>query len=133
MTFENPTFNGSAITVTLGKLPDGIKRVMVGYTRLDLGVPVEGKYVNLPECGKTTFHSLVSGTKYRITAWGLGGGSNRKRCQSPTEVEVTTRSKGGCLLDLQYNIVSIFPLILLSLTKHTIIIINNSMYVVCNL
>ena len=37
-----------------------------------------------------TFSSLVPGAKYRITAWGLGGGDDRRRSQSPAVREVTT-------------------------------------------
>ena len=74
-----------------------LERVIIGYHRLDLGVPVVGEYGNndgkfrFPE----TFSSLVPGAKYRITAWGLGGGDDRRRSQSPAvrEVTIMERSK----------------------------------------
>ena len=40
-----------------------------------------------------TFSSLVPGAKYRITAWGLGGGDDRRRSQSPAVRENTTMEK----------------------------------------
>ena len=78
--------------MNISKLPDGIARAIVGYTRLDLAVPVEGEYLNIQECDTRTFSSLAPGTKYRITAWGLSGGktNNRRRCQSPSVIEVST-------------------------------------------
>ena len=79
--------------MNIGTIPSGIERVIIGYHRLDLGVPVGGEYVNHRE-GSRTFSSLVPGAKYKITAWGLGGGKNtdRKRSQSPTVMEVTTKT-----------------------------------------
>ena len=75
-----------------GTVPSGIGRVIIGYHRLDLGVPVVGEYVN-NGMRSITFSSLVHGAKYRITAWGLGGGDDRKRSQSPAVREVTTMVK----------------------------------------
>ena len=71
-----------SITVNI----DGIKRVIIGYHRLHLGVPVVGEYGN----ERSSFSSLVPGAKYRITAWGLGGGNDGNRSQSPAVREVTT-------------------------------------------
>ena len=70
-----------------GAIPSGIERVIIGYHRLVLGVPVVGEYVNKRSI---TFSSLVPGAKYRITAWGLGGGDDRRSSQSPAVREVTT-------------------------------------------
>ena len=69
----------------------GLDRVIIGYHRLDLGVPVVGEYMNERSI---TFSSLVPGAKYRITAWGLGGSDDRRRSQSPAVREVTTMEKG---------------------------------------
>jgi hypothetical protein len=69
------------------------RRVITGYHRLDLGQPVVGQYVNYRIDRKDksiTFSSLVPGAKYRITAWELSGGGNRRRSRSPAVVEVTT-------------------------------------------
>ena len=76
--------------MNIGTIPDGIDRVIIGYHRLDLGQPVVGQYVNNDMRSSITFSSLVPGAKYRITAWGLGGGSNRIRSRAPAVVEVTT-------------------------------------------
>ena len=76
--------------MNIGTIPDGIGRVIIGYHRLDLGQPVVGQYVNNNRGRSRTFSSLVPGAKYRITAWGLGGGSNRLRSRAPAVVEVTT-------------------------------------------
>ena len=76
--------------MNIGTIPDGIERVIIGYHRLDLGQPVVGQYVNNNQRSSITFPSLVPGAKYRITAWGLGGGSNRIRSRAPAVVEVTT-------------------------------------------
>ena len=96
--------------MNISDLPDGIARAIVGYTRLDLGVPVEGEYANLQPCEIRTFSSLAPGTKYRITAWGLSGGktNNRTRCRSPTVREVSTSPERECLQDLQKSIISIY-------------------------
>ena len=80
----------TSITVTIGM----IERVIIGYHRLDLGVSVVGEYVNNMLKPPKTFPSLVPGAKYRITAWGLGGGDNRRRSQSPAVREITTMDKG---------------------------------------
>ena len=87
------TSNDTNITVTIGTIPSGIERVIIGYQRLDLGVPVVGEYENNGRKKSRTFSSLVPGAKYRITAWGLSGGNDRKRSQSPVVREVTTMEK----------------------------------------
>ena len=81
------------ITVNIGAIPSVKGRVIIGYHRLDLGVPVVGEYGNNREGSSRTFSSLVPGAKYRITAWGLGGGYDRRRSQSPAVREVTTMEK----------------------------------------
>ena len=85
------TSTDTSITVNIGTIPSGIERVIIGYHRLDLKVPVVGEYVN-ERSSSRTFSSLEPGAKYRITAWGLGGGRNadRKRSQSPAVREVIT-------------------------------------------
>ena len=76
--------------MNIGAIPSGIERVIIGYHRLGLGVPVVGEYGNNGMGSSRTFSSLVPGAKYRITAWGLGGGDDRNRNQSPAVREVTT-------------------------------------------
>ena len=76
-----------------GTIPYNISQVIIGYHRLDLGVPVVGEYNNNHKKGSRTFSSLVPGAKYRITAWGLGRGGDRRRSQSPAVREVTTMEK----------------------------------------
>ena len=74
----------------IGTIPSGIDRVIIGYHRLDLGVPVVGEHVNNIKRSSRTFSSLVPSAKYRITTWGLGGGDDRRRSRSPAVREVTT-------------------------------------------
>ena len=81
------TSTDTSIKVNIGKITSGIGRVIIGYHRLDLGVPVVGEYENERSI---TFSSLVPGAKYRITAWGLGGGDDRRRSPSPAVREATT-------------------------------------------
>jgi hypothetical protein len=76
--------------VNIGTIPDGVDRVIIGYHRLDLEQPVVGKYVNNNRKRSITFTWLVPGAKYRITAWGLGGRSDKRRSHSPAVVEVST-------------------------------------------
>ena len=94
----------NSITVNIGTIPDGVDRVIIGYYRLDLGQPVVGQYVNNNQRDSVTFHSLVPGAKYRITAWGLGGSSNRIRSRSPAVVEVTTKSTQSKITNIKYKI-----------------------------
>ena len=75
--------------MNIGRRPSGTERDIIGYHRMDLGVPVVGEYVNYRRSSRT-FSSLVSGAKYKITAWGLGGSGNRRRSQSPAVREVST-------------------------------------------
>ena len=80
--------------MNIGTISSGIDRVIIGYHRLDLGIPVVGEYVNeFQRRQSRTFSSLVPGAKYRITAWGLGGGDDRRRSQSPAVREITTMEK----------------------------------------
>ena len=81
--------------MNIGTIPSVIERVIIGYHRLDLGVPVvgPGEYVHNGRRSSRTFSSLVPGAKYRITAWGLGGGGDRRRSQSPAVREVTTKEQ----------------------------------------
>ena len=82
--------------MNIGIIPHDIKRVIFGYHRLDLGVPVLGGYVNNNLRSLKTFSTLVPGAKYRVAAWGLGGGKNndRKRSPSPAVKEVATMEQG---------------------------------------
>ena len=83
----------TSIKVKIGAKPSGIGRVIIGYHRLDLGVPVVGEYGNNYRRSSRTFSSLVPGAKYRITAWGLDGGDDRRRSRSPAVREVTTKEQ----------------------------------------
>ena len=76
--------------MNISTIPSGIERFIIGYHRLDLGVPVVGEYGNNGGELSRSFSSLVPGAKYRITAWGLGGGDDRRRSRSPAVEEVTT-------------------------------------------
>ena len=76
--------------MNIGAIPNGIDRAIIGYHRLVLGVPVVGEYGNNGKRSSRTYSSLAPGAKYRITAWGLGGGDNRRISQSPAVREVIT-------------------------------------------
>ena len=89
--------------MNIGTISSGIDRVIIGYHRLDLGVPVVGEYGNNVRSSSRTFSSLVPGAKYRITAWGLSGGNDRRRSQLPAVREVTTMERGK-LNQMQYLI-----------------------------
>ena len=89
-TLPDVSITGTTSTDTSIKVNIGTGRVIIGYHRLDLGVSVGGEYENNRELSSRTFSSLVPGAKYRITAWELGGGDNRRRNQSPAVREVTT-------------------------------------------
>ena len=110
MTLDHPRVTDGSITVTINKPHSGIVRYIVGYARSVHGVWVEGEYANLQPWQTRTFSPLVPGAKYRVTAWGLSGGNtnDRRRCQSPTVIEVPTPPQRECLQDLQYEIISIF-------------------------
>ena len=83
--------------MNIATIRSGIERVIIGYHRLDLGVPVVGEYGNNGRGFSRTFSSLVPGVKYRITAWGLGGSRDRRRSQSPAVREVTTMEQSGLM------------------------------------
>ena len=95
VTITGTSNTANSITVNIETIPDGIERVIIGYHRLDIGQPVVGQYVNnyYKRSSPITFSSLVPGAKYRITAWGLGGGSDRRRSRSPALVEFTIKPK----------------------------------------
>ena len=83
----------NSTTVKIGTIPNGIARVIIGYHRLDLGQPVVGQYINNRRDKSITFSSLVTGAKYRITAWGLGGGSDKRRSRSPAVKDMSSPIK----------------------------------------
>ena len=99
VSITDTTSTNTSIKVNIGTIPSSvIDRVIIGYHRLDLGVPVVGEYGNNHRRSTPkTFLSLVPGAKYKITAWGLGGGSDRRRSRSPAVREVTTMEKGKLL------------------------------------
>ena len=93
VTITGTTSTNTSITAYIGTIPRGIERVIIGYHRLDLGVPVVGEYENNGKDSSRTFSSLVPGAKYRITAWGLGRAEDGKKSQLPAVREVTTMEK----------------------------------------
>ena len=91
VSITDTTSTDTSITVNIGNITSGIARIIIGYHRLILGVPVVGEYGNNRKTSTSrTFSSLVPGAKYRITAWGLGGSDDRRTSQSPSLREVTT-------------------------------------------
>ena len=108
------TNTDTSITVNIGTIPNGIARVIIGYYRLDLGVPVVGEYENNLERSSRTFSSLVPGAKYRITALGLGGIDDKRRSQSPSTREVTTMEQSELMGTEQYIYIYMFKSIIIS-------------------
>ena len=90
VSITNTTSTDTSITVNISTIASGIDRVIIGYHRLDLGVPVVGEYENNYRRSSRTFSSLVPGAKYRITAWEFSAGGDRRRSRSPAVMEVTT-------------------------------------------
>ena len=90
VSITNTTSTDASITVNISTIPSGIERVIIGYHRLVLGVPVVGEYGNIGMGSSRTFSSLVPGAKYRITAWEFSAGGDRRRSRSPAVMEVTT-------------------------------------------
>ena len=84
------TSTNTSITVNIGTIPSGIERVIIGYHRLNFGVPVVGEYTNNLDKSSRTLSSLVPGAKYMIMAWGIGGINDKSRSQSAALIEVTT-------------------------------------------
>ena len=89
---------------------NGKERVIIGYHRLDFGVPVVGEYIN--KGSPKIFASPVPGAKYRITAWRLGGGDDRRRSQSPAVREVTIRERSELMYRNTHISCNIVPQVL---------------------
>ena len=99
------TSTDTSITVYIATIPSGIDRVIIGYHRLDLGVPVVGEYVNNGRIYSRTFSSLVPGAKYRIAAWGLGiPYNNARRSWSPAVRKANIMAKSELMKTISYII-----------------------------
>ena len=65
---------------------------LVGYTRLDLGVPLQGEHVRLPPQQRVWRVFAAPGATYRIIAWGVKG--TRDRSQLPKVLTMKTKESG---------------------------------------
>ena len=71
---------------------DGRPYSIVGYKRLDLGLPIHGEYWELSGITNSTHElkALVPGATYRITVWGVVGYVNRS--SQPAVLTVRTKN-----------------------------------------
>ena len=65
---------------------------LVGYSRLDLGVPLQGEHVRLPPKQRVWRVPVAPGATYRIVAWGVKG--TRDRSQLPRVSTMKTKKSG---------------------------------------
>ena len=65
---------------------------LVGYSRLDLGVPLQGEHVRLIPKRRAWRVPVAPGATYRIVAWGVKG--TRDRSQLPRVLTVKTKESG---------------------------------------
>ena len=74
---------------------ENIGRVIVGYERHDLGVTLQGEYVNIDRHTQHTFSSLVPGARYTVVVQGLSVRANEgQRSQHVTRRDFKTKEKG---------------------------------------
>ena len=57
--------------IVLNNISSDIGRTIVGYERHDLGVTLQGEYVNIFRRTQHTFSSLVPGARYTVVVQGL--------------------------------------------------------------
>ena len=87
--------NTTDVRIVLNNIPSGIGRIIVGYERHDLGVTLQGEYVNIAERKQYTFSSLVPGARYTVVVQGLSPSADGgKRSQHVTRRDFRTKVKG---------------------------------------
>ena len=91
--------NTTDVRIVLNDIPsddipsDEIGRVIVGYERHDLGVTLQGEYVNIFRRTEHTFSSLVPGARYTVVVQGFTGGTGQSS-QHALRRDVKTEEKG---------------------------------------
>ena len=79
----------------IGRQTKKIGRVIVGYERHDLGVTLQGEYVNNERRTQHTFSSLVPGARYTVVVQGVTPSAmGRQRSQHVTRRDFKTKVKG---------------------------------------
>ena len=87
--------NTTGVRIVLNDIPSDIGRTIVGYERHDLGVTLQGEYVNIKKSKQHTFSSLVPGARYTVVVQGLSPSANgRQRSQHVTKRDFKTKVKG---------------------------------------
>ena len=82
------TVTASSIQVNIGSTPTDT-RVIIGYERLGLGLPVYTNSMNNRNSTSYTISSLAAGSQYKITVWRL---NFTDRAPEPTVFVVSTAS-----------------------------------------
>ena len=78
------------VFIHLSPAPPDINKLIIGYERHDLGVTVQGKYVNIGRNIRHAFRGLVPGAKYTVVIIGLGGTTTLERSKNITRRSFTT-------------------------------------------
>ena len=81
------------VRIVFNDIPPDIDRVIVGYERHDLGVTLQGEYVNIVRDKEHTFSSLVPGARYTVVVQGFHESAG-PRSQYATRRDVTTEEIG---------------------------------------
>ena len=89
---NEPSTTGTSIEIDVA-IPAGIRRVIVGYERHDLGVTLQGEYTNIFTHTQHTFSSLVPGARYTVVVQGVSGLAG-DRSQHVTREDVKTTETG---------------------------------------
>ena len=83
------------VRIVLNNIPLDIHRTIVGYERHDLGVTLQGEYVNIERHRQNTFSSLVPGASYTVVVQGLHKSViEGQRSQHVTRRDFKTKVKG---------------------------------------
>ena len=83
------------VRIVFNNIPSDIGRTIVGYERHDLGVTLQGEYVNIFRRTEHTFSSLVPGARYTVVVQGLHESANGgQRSQHVTRRDFQTKVKG---------------------------------------
>ena len=85
--------NTTDVRIFLNDIPSDIDRVIVGYERHDLGVTLQGEYVNIENRTERTFSSLVPGARYTVVVQGFHKSAG-PWSQHVTRRDVKTEEKG---------------------------------------
>ena len=91
------------VLIQLSPIPSGITRVIIGYERHDLGVTLQGRYVNIGKRTQHVFSPLVPGAKYTVVVLGLGGTSTLERSENIARRPFRSKQASMCIT--KYNFI----------------------------